>query len=81
MFTLPHNTIARLYKQPVDMRLGMFRLQGLRITIPQLAIMLNRTPEYLRRRCVQPLLRHRLLTKRHEDDTHPQQAYSLAEGK
>ena len=29
MFTLPHNTIARLYKQPVDMRLGMFRLQGL----------------------------------------------------
>ena len=29
MFTLPHNTIGRLYKQPVDMRLGMFRLQGL----------------------------------------------------
>lgn len=23
MFTLPHNTIARLYKQPVDMRLGI----------------------------------------------------------
>ena len=30
MFTLPHNTIARFYKQPVDMRLGMFRLQGQR---------------------------------------------------
>ena len=29
MFTLPHNTIARLYKQPVGMRLSMFRLQGL----------------------------------------------------
>lgn len=29
MFTLPHNTIAILYKQPMDMRLGMFRLQGL----------------------------------------------------
>lgn len=28
MFTLPHNTIAILYKQPMDMRLGMFRLQG-----------------------------------------------------
>lgn len=29
MFTLPHNTIAVLYKQPMDMRLGMFRLQSL----------------------------------------------------
>lgn len=29
MFTLPHNTIAILYKQPMDMRLGMFRLQSL----------------------------------------------------
>lgn len=28
MFTLPHNTIAYLYKQPMDMRLGMFSLQG-----------------------------------------------------
>lgn len=29
MFTLPHNTIAVLYKQPMDMRLGMFRLHSL----------------------------------------------------
>lgn len=29
MFTLPHNTIAHLYKHPMDMRLGMYRLQGL----------------------------------------------------
>ena len=29
MFALPHNTIALIYKRPVDMRLGMFRLQGL----------------------------------------------------
>ena len=28
MFTLPHNTIAYLYKEAIDMRLGMFRLQG-----------------------------------------------------
>ncbi len=28
MFTLPHNTIAYLYKTPIDMRYGMFRLQG-----------------------------------------------------
>lgn len=28
MFTLPHNTIAYLYKDAIDMRLGMFRLQG-----------------------------------------------------
>ena len=28
MFTLPHNTITYLYKEAIDMRLGMFRLQG-----------------------------------------------------
>lgn len=28
MFTLPPNTIAYLYKQPMDMRLGMSSLQG-----------------------------------------------------
>ena len=28
MFTLLHNTIAYLYKEAIDMRLGMFRLQG-----------------------------------------------------
>ena len=28
MFTLPHNTIAYLYKEAIDMCLGMFRLQG-----------------------------------------------------
>ena len=28
MFTLPHNTIAYLYKEAIDMRLGMFGLQG-----------------------------------------------------
>ena len=28
MFTLPQNTIAYLYKEAIDMRLGMFRLQG-----------------------------------------------------
>ena len=27
MFTLPHNTVAYLYKEAIDMRLGMFRLQ------------------------------------------------------
>ena len=26
MFTLPHNTIAYLYKEAIDMRLGMFRI-------------------------------------------------------
>ncbi len=28
MFTLPHNTIAYLYKEAIDMCLGMFRLRG-----------------------------------------------------
>ena len=28
MITLPHNTVAYLYKEAIDMRLGMFRLQG-----------------------------------------------------
>ena len=28
MFTLPQNTIAYLLKEPIDMRYGMFRLQG-----------------------------------------------------
>ena len=28
MFTLPQNTIAYLIKEPIDMRYGMFRLQG-----------------------------------------------------
>ncbi len=28
MFSLPHNTVVYLYKEPIDMRLGMFRLQG-----------------------------------------------------
>ena len=28
MFTLPHNTVVYLYKEAIDMRLGMFRLQG-----------------------------------------------------
>ncbi len=28
MFSLPHNTVAYLYRTPVDMRYGMFRLQG-----------------------------------------------------
>lgn len=28
MFTLPHNTVVYLYKEVIDMRLGMFRLQG-----------------------------------------------------
>ncbi len=28
MFTLPENTIAYLLKEPIDMRYGMFRLQG-----------------------------------------------------
>ena len=28
MFTLPQTTIAYLLKEPIDMRYGMFRLQG-----------------------------------------------------
>ena len=28
MFTMPQNTIAYLHKEPIDMRYGMFRLQG-----------------------------------------------------
>ena len=28
MFTLPQNTIVYLLKEPIDMRYGMFRLQG-----------------------------------------------------
>ncbi len=28
MFSLPHNTVAYLYRTPIDMRYGMFRLQG-----------------------------------------------------
>ena len=27
LFTLPRNTVAYLYKEAIDMRLGMFRLQ------------------------------------------------------
>ncbi len=28
MFSLPHNTVAYLYRTPIDMRYGMFRLKG-----------------------------------------------------
>lgn len=28
MFTFPHNNIAYLYKEDIDMRLGIVRLQG-----------------------------------------------------
>ena len=29
MFTLPHNSILYLYKEAIDMSLGVFRLQGI----------------------------------------------------
>ena len=28
MFTIPHNTTVYLLKDPIDMRYGMYRLQG-----------------------------------------------------
>lgn len=47
------------------------------VTLPQLAEIMDRKQEYLRRKCVQPMLRHGLLQKRHVDDTHPMQAYTV----
>lgn len=47
------------------------------VSLPQLSILLDRKTEYLRRKCVQPMLRHGWLQKMHEDDTHPMQAYQV----
>lgn len=45
------------------------------ITLPQLAYVLGRTPAYLRRKCLQALVRHDMLMLKFEDLTHPAQAY------
>lgn len=50
------------------------------VTLPQLAHLLDRTPDYLRRRCLQSLVRHGLLQmKDPQKPTHPKQAYTAAQ--
>lgn len=61
-------------------RLVQHICKGRWVTLPMMAHILNRKQEYIRRKCVQPLLRHHLLRKKHEDDTHPQQSYRTSEG-
>ena len=45
------------------------------MTLPRLAFVLERTPAYLRRKCLQALVRHGMLLLKFEDATHPAQAY------
>ena len=45
------------------------------VTLPQLSQMLDRAPGYLRKRSLQSLVRHGLLSMKYKEPTHPKQAY------